>query len=145
MIQSLLNGRAQLTRRQIVVMGAAGAMTLMLGGCAPQAKPLGSSGEGGSGLAFTPGTYTGAGEGRADAITVEVTFAADRIEDIKVVDHEETVFISDVALQDLPARIVEMQSTGVDTVTGATLSSMGVIAAVEDAAQQAGADMAVLG
>ncbi len=144
MTQSLLNGRAHLTRRQIVLMGAVGAMTLMLGGCAPQAKPLGESGKAGAGLAFTPGTYTGAGEGRADAIAVEVTFAADKIEDIKVVEHEETVFISDAALQDLPARIVELQSTGIDTVTGATLSSMGVIAAVEDAARQAGADLSAL-
>lgn len=41
MTQSLLNGRAHLTRRQIVLMGAVGTMTLMLGGCSPQAKPLG--------------------------------------------------------------------------------------------------------
>jgi len=146
MIQSQITGATQFTRRQIVVMGALGAATLALGGCAPQ-KQLGTSGEtnaAGGGLSFMAGTYTGSGEGRANAITVEATFTDNAIEDVKVISHEETVFISDAALEELPARIVEYQSTGIDTISGATLSSMGVLAAVEDAAQQAGADMKAL-
>lgn len=135
-------GAAPFTRRQIVVMGALGAMTLALGGCAPRTDAAGAAGS--NAQAFTAGTYTGTGEGRAAKITVEVTFSSDKIESVAVVDHGETVFISDAALEELPARIVEYQSTGLDAITGATMTSMGVIAAVEDAAQQAGADMKAL-
>lgn len=53
-------------------------------------------------------------------------------------DHEETAFISDRALTELPEAIVENQSLAVDTITGATLSSMAVLAATEDCVRQAG-------
>lgn len=132
-----------LSRRQLILMGAAGAMTLMLGGCAPQSPSLGASGAK-SALAFTAGTYTGTAEGRGGVMTVEATFSENAIEAVRVVDHAETCYVSDVALEKLPTQIVEYQSTGLDAITGATMTSMGITAAVEDAAKQAGGDVSAL-
>ncbi len=97
-------------------------------------------------LAYTPGTYTGTGNGNnADVpITVEVTFSDDAITAVTVVSHEETPGISDPALETIPAAILEAQSLAVDAVSGATNTSNGILAAVEDAAAQAGADIAAL-
>jgi len=145
-MQTVTERAPWLTRRQVVVMGAMGAMALALGGCAPQEQQLRTSGEGRGkeALSFTAGTYTGTAEGRGGALTVEVTFGENAIESVKVIEHAETAFISDMALEELPARIVEYQSTGLDAITGATVTSMAVKAAVEDAARQADGDIKAL-
>ncbi len=95
---------------------------------------------------YTPGTYTGTGTGNNPdvPITVEVTFSDSAITGITVVSHEETPGVSDPALEAIPAAILEAQSLAVDAVTGATNTSVGILAAVEDAAVQAGADIAAL-
>lgn len=95
---------------------------------------------------YTAGTYTGSGKGNnADvAIVVEVTFSDSAITEVKVVSHEETPGLSDPAFAAIPGAIVEAQSLAVDAVAGATLTSQGILAAVEDAAAQAGADVEAL-
>ena len=99
-----------------------------------------------SALAYTPGTYTGEGTGNnADVkIVAEVTFSEDAITDIKVVSHAETPGISDPAFERIPAAVIEAQSLAVDAVSGATNTSRGLLAAIEDAAVKAGADIAAL-
>ena len=57
-----------------------------------------------------------------------------------MVEHQETPGISDYPLTELPAQISEYQSLNVDSVTGATLTSYGVVQAVTNALEQAGAD-----
>lgn len=91
-------------------------------------------------ISYTPGTYTGTADGRGGQMTVEVTVSDSAIESVTVKDHLETVGIADLPLEQIPADIVEYQSLGVDTITGATLTSYGVINAVADALEQAGAD-----
>jgi len=93
---------------------------------------------------FTAGTYSAAAKGMNGDVAVEVTFAEDAIADVKVVSHSETPGLSDPAIAGMPAAIVEAQSLAVDTVTGATITSKAILAAVEDAAIQAGADVAAL-
>ena len=93
---------------------------------------------------FTAGTYSAAAKGMNGDVTVEVTFAEDAIADVKIVSHNETPGLSDPAIAGMPAAIVEAQSLAVDTVTGATITSKAILAAVEDAATQAGADVAAL-
>lgn len=95
-------------------------------------------------LSFTAGAYKGTAQGKHGPITVEVAFGPGSIESIAVTDHTETADLSDVALTVIPQAILATQSLGVDTVSGATLSSLGVIAAVGDAATQAGGDEAAL-
>jgi len=95
-------------------------------------------------ISYNPGTYTGTGHGRNGEIHVEVTFSADKIENITVLPNAETVGISDLPQKQVPADIIAYQSLAVDTITGATLTSNGVIDAVADAAEQAGAVVAAL-
>lgn len=92
-------------------------------------------------LALTAGTYTGNADGRNGKLTVEVTFADDAIEKIEVVAHEETEGIGTIAIDALPAAIVESQSLGVEAIAGATITSEALLAAVADCVQQAGGDV----
>ena len=93
--------------------------------------------------ALKDGTYTGTGSGRNGEITVELTVKAGKLATVNVVRHGETEGISDAALARVPAEIVAQQSTAVDAVTGATMTSEGIKAAVADAIRQAGGDPAL--
>lgn len=97
----------------------------------------------GDGL-FTAGTYTGTGDGNNGPITVEVVFDANSIVSVTVTEHGETAGIADPALERIPAEIVEYQSLAVDTVASATMTSNGILAAVEDCVTQAGGDVEAL-
>ena len=109
-------------------------------GCAPQNASSVSAPE----AQYQAGTYKGVGSGNGGDITVEVTFSDNAIESIEVVSQSETPTVATGALETLPEQIVEYQSLGVDTMSGATLSSMGLIAAVTDAVEQAGGDASAL-
>ena len=97
-----------------------------------------------SAFAMTDGTYTGTADGRNAPVTVEVTIAGDAIEKIEVVSHEETDGIGTIAVDNLPAAIVESQSLGVEAVAGATVTSEAILAAVADCIEQAGGDVEAL-
>ena len=93
---------------------------------------------------YTPGTYTGTAAGKNGDVRVEVTFSANAIDSVKVVEHSETAGISDGAIENIPAAIVENQSLAVDTVSGATITSDAILKAVADAVAQAGGDVEAL-
>ena len=78
-------------------------------------------------------TLTGIGEGFGGPIEVEVTMDGDTITAVEVVSHSETPGISDPAIEETPAAIVEANSTEVDVVSGATYTSEGIIYAVNNA------------
>lgn len=88
-----------------------------------------------------PGTYTATAKGMFDGLTVEVTVSETAIEKIEVTAHNETA-PGWPALEKMPEAIVNAQSIAVDGVSGATMSSSGVKAAVEAALVEAGADIA---
>jgi len=89
-------------------------------------------------LAYTEGTYTATAQGNNGPVTVSVTFSADAITDVTVVEHSETAGLSDRPIAEIPAAIVENQSLAVDTVSGATNSSNAILTAVADCVAQAG-------
>ena len=89
---------------------------------------------------FTPGAYEAEGKGNNGPIKVSVTFTADSIEKVEIVEHGETAGISDAAIERIPQAIVENQSLAVDTVSGATNSSKGILEAVAACVTAAGAD-----
>lgn len=90
-------------------------------------------------------TYTGSGKGMgANPVVLEVAIEDGAITAITVVSHEETPGLSDPAFENVPAAIIEKQSLAVDTVSGATLTSNAILAAVEEAAAQAGLDVEAL-
>lgn len=93
---------------------------------------------------YVPGTYTGTAVGNGGDIVVEVTFSEHEIESIEVISQSETQTVAYGVFEQLPGRVLEAQSLGIDGLTGATVSSAGLLNAVGDAAEQAGADMKAL-
>lgn len=92
-------------------------------------------------LSFTAGTYTATGKGNNGDIKIEVTVSDSKIEDIKVTESSETPGLGDVALDSMIESILSTQSIGVDTVTGATNSSNGLLEALEACLTEAGGDL----
>lgn len=88
---------------------------------------------------YNDGTYEGAGMGFGGEITVSVTVADGKVAEITVLsaDGEDPAYY-DQALAVLD-EIVSAQSTDVDTVSGATFSSTGLIDAAVDALGKAAA------
>ena len=86
--------------------------------------------------AYKDGTYYGTGKGFAGAIKVKVDISGGKIASISIVSTKDgdSYVKSASSLLDT---IVEKQSTNVDTVSGATFSSRGIIAAVRSALSQA--------
>ncbi|WP_253288384.1 FMN-binding protein [Blautia sp. MSJ-19] len=82
---------------------------------------------------YKDGTYTGSAQGFGGAITVQVTLANDEITDIQVTSApgEDSAYLSQG--EGVISSILSAQSTDVDTVSGATFSSTGIINAVVDA------------
>ena len=90
---------------------------------------------------FTPGTYTGEADGLNGPIKVEVKVDANKILEVKVLEHKESPGISDNAMKNIPESIVEYQSLNIDTVSGATYSSNGILEAVKNALADSGANI----
>lgn len=88
-------------------------------------------------VSYNPGTYTGIGIGMGGEITVEVTVDDSSIKSVEILSHKETSGISDNAIKNMPSNIVNAQSTTIDSVAGATMSSKGIIEAVNNALEQA--------
>ena len=95
-------------------------------------------------VSFTPGTYTGEGQGFGGAITVSVTVNETNIVSVEVLENKETAGIGTTALERLPGKVVEGQGLNITAVSGCTYSSKGLLAAVEDALAKAGGDIALL-
>lgn len=91
------------------------------------------------------GTYTGIGAGMHSAIKVEVVVEGGKIAKVTILEQDETVGIADPAFEQIPAAIVAANSTEVDVVAHATLTSNGIIEAVNNALAGKGtADEAVV-
>ena len=82
-----------------------------------------------------PGTYTGCAKGFRTAWMVEVAVTVDEthILSIDVADSADTVGIFDSARDLLVPRMIETQSVAVDSISGATVSSNAIKAAVKNA------------
>ena len=88
-------------------------------------------------------TLVGTAPGRNGPVEVEVTATADRIYGIRVLSHVESDGIGTEAVRLLPGKIYENQSLMVDSVSGATISSDAIKAAIADALEKGGLDPAV--
>ncbi|MGN0775651.1 MAG: FAD-dependent oxidoreductase [Candidatus Ventricola sp.] len=93
---------------------------------------------------YTAGTYEGTAAGLNGDITVSVTVSSDAITAVEILAQQETVGIADAALEQIPERIVASQSLGVDSVSGATFTSKGIVDAVAAAVTLAGGDAQAL-
>lgn len=86
---------------------------------------------------YIDGTYEGQATGKNPGIKVNVTITGDMISDITIVSSNDNGDYFDEAAAVIPESIIKAQSTNVETVSGATLSSNGIIKAVEDALSKA--------
>ena len=93
---------------------------------------------------FKPGTYTGEGKGFGGTIKVEVEVSESEILKIDFLEHGESAGISDAAFEKIPAEMIEFQTIAVDTVSGATMSSKGIIEAVTNALSKTATDISKL-
>lgn len=82
------------------------------------------------------GTYTGSAQGHNGAVEVEVIVEGGVITAVNVLEHSETAGISDPAISDVPAAIVENNSTEVEVTSGASLTSQAIMEAVNNALSQ---------
>ena len=97
-------------------------------------------------LAFADGekvTATGKGQGIDGDVVVEIEADQDKIYSVKVIEQNETPGIGTVAVEKLPDAIVESNSILVDSISGATVTSVAITAAVREALTSAGLDPAV--
>lgn len=95
-------------------------------------------------ISYKAGTYTESAMGRNASLTVEVTFSENSIDAVNITDHAETMTVAGVALERIPAQIVEHQTTKIDAVTGATVTCNAIKTAVNAAIEKAGVSPASL-
>lgn len=92
-----------------------------------------------TGQVLQDGEWMGTGEGRSGTIVVKVVVKDHQVEQVTVVSQSESVFAQE-AINDIVAEALgrtDMMSVEVDGITGATLTSTGVIDAINAALQAA--------
>ncbi len=90
------------------------------------------------GAKYNDGIYKGTAEGRNGNIVVSVTVTNGKIASVDVIEHEETPGLCEGAISEVPALIVKRQTTKVDSVSGATITSKAIMSAVDNALANAG-------
>ena len=85
-------------------------------------------------LTFQAGTYEVTAQGHNGDIRLSVTFSDSCITDIKVLEQHETPHIGDIVFDELIPQIIKANGTGVDAMTGATVSSRALMNGVTEAA-----------
>ncbi len=106
-------------------------MVSALTGCGKQ-QDAGSS-EG----VLPTGTFEGIGNSFGGELKVSVKLADGKIEEITILEHKDTPGVSDPAMKDIPVAIIEAQSTDVEVASGASMSSKGIMEAVQNALDNA--------
>ncbi len=86
---------------------------------------------------YSDGTYEGEASAYGPNLKVQVSVSGGKISDIEIVSHNETPGFYERAFETVPSEIIQKQSTDVDTVSGATYSSVGIINAVNNALKEA--------
>jgi len=92
---------------------------------------------GGAAASYNPGTYTATAMGFGGNITVTIEVDSRKIISVRAEGPDETQGIGDLALDELPKRIQRANSVAVDSVSGATLTSEGILEAAAAALEKA--------
>lgn len=105
----------------------------------PDSSPLADTGSiPGIPESFTDGKWIGTAMGHDDDLIVEVVVAGGDLASVRVLRCDDTIGIGTTAAPIMAARILETKNLDVDTVTGATTTSIAVRNAVADAITNAG-------
>ena len=121
--------------------------------CSKESSPANTQGqdqtgtknnEGEASASYKAGIYKATTKGHNGDLTLEVEFSNDAIVSVKILEHVESEGISDPARERIPEEVVSGQTLNVDTITGATISSKAILAAIEDCVTQAGGNVEAL-
>lgn len=117
-------------------------MTLILvfsiGACQPEDVPEDTNDE--QAKEGISGTFEGESNGKGGPFILEVTLENSEIQDIKILESEESSYTEPV-IADLTNQIIETNSTDVEVVSGATLTTKAITGAVKDAVKKSGASL----
>ena len=113
----------------------AGALSACTGSSSTAASSTASSAAAG-GL-YTPGTYEAVAAGINGDVKVTMTFSESAITDVVLDVSGETASIGGAAAEDLKAALMNAQSADIDVVSGATITSEGVMKAAKKCIDQA--------
>lgn len=134
-----------INRRDFFKGGLAVGSIAALGGlaaCSPKVEETADAPEAGTEKkipdTFTDGKWIGRAMGHRDYLTVSVEVRGGDIANVAMLRCDETIGIGTVAAPIMVSRIAEEMNLDVDTVSGATRTSLAVVSAVEDAIQSAG-------
>ena len=92
-----------------------------------------------TGTVMKPGTYSVTTEGCYGPYTIEVDVSEDAILDVRIISTHESMYMGQRAQATIAANAVEHQSVNVDSITGATISTMTMKRAIRQALTDAGA------
>ncbi len=109
-------------KKQIIAALLAASMLLMTA-CSTSGDDAASTGD----------VLTGSAKGYGGELKVEVTLDGETITGVTVVEHKETDGIGTPAIEQIPGAIVEANSTEVEVVAGATVTSEAIVYAVNNA------------
>ncbi|RMC51888.1 flavocytochrome c [Lactobacillus sp. ESL0228] len=88
-----------------------------------------------------PGTYDVKAKGYGSSfMPMKVTLSKDKIKNITIDSSSETKGVADEVFKRLPKEIIDNQTLNVDAVSGATISSHGVVDGIAQAIDEAGGD-----
>jgi len=150
------NGQHSISRRDFLKGTAAGALSIaaagVLGACASDTGATGAAAESTTAAAgttaaaettaaaaggrYTPGTYSATAQGMGE-VKVTMTFDEDSITDVVLDLSNETDSIGQAAGDDLKEALLKAQSSDIDAISGATVTTNAVKKAAEDCIAQA--------
>lgn len=87
----------------------------------------------------------GVGEGKHGDIKVEVSFADNKIKDIKVLEQKENEVLAEPVYTQLKQDVMNANSAEVDAISGSTVTSKGYLDAISDAIAKSGLTLAAAG
>lgn len=90
---------------------------------------------------LTAGTYSATVDGRNGKLTLSITVDEAAITAVEIGEHQETPGVADPAFTFLVDDVLKYQSIGVDSITGATVTSDAVLLAIGECLKQAGANL----
>ncbi len=138
--------RKEMKKLSRLVLAGLMAVSLTACGSQEQTKPA-ETAEAAAETTFNAGTYEAEAEGfggSAKPIHLTLTVSDEKIENIEYTAEGETPTVGGAALPQLVENVLEAQSSQIDGVSGATVTSTGFFTALNDAITQAGADPASL-
>lgn len=95
-------------------------------------------------ISYQPGAYTVTAPGHNGDLPMVVTVSEERIEAIDIDTSGESEGIADVVFVRIPQEIIEGQTLNVDAISGASVTSNGVVDGVAKAVKMAGANPDIL-